>query len=109
LNRQRLLEETMLRTARRFVPVVSVLVLAAPLTAFAQRDARVTASLSSACGDGGPAPTVALAAAFPVVSRIRAEIEGTFVRSLDFGQYYSCPPQAICAAVVSFPFTLNGR
>jgi opacity protein-like surface antigen len=102
------MEETMLRTAGRFVPIVLVLVLAAPLAAYAQRDARITASLSSAFGDGGPAPTVALAAAFPVVSRVRAEIEGTFVRNLDFGQYYSCPPQAICAAVVSFPFTLTG-
>ena len=38
----------------------------------------------------------------------RLEVEGSFVRRLDFGSYYSCPPKAICAAVVSFPFTLTG-
>ena len=82
--------------------------LSVSIPAHAQHDARISASLSSAFGDGGPAPAVALAAAFPVFSRTRLEVEGTYVRNLDFGRYYSCPPDAICVAVVSFPFGLAG-
>ncbi len=94
------------RRVRFFLLVIAV--LAAAPSAYAQHEARITASVSSAFGDGGPAPAVALAAAYPVSSRVRLELEGTYVRSLDFGQYHTCPPNAICAAVVSFPFTLTG-
>ena len=93
---------------RRCISLAVLGLLAAPLMAFAQDRGRIAASVSSAFGDGGPAPAVALAAAYPLISSLRLEVEGTFVRNLDFGQYYSCPPNAICAAVVSFPFTVTG-
>lgn len=97
-------------TARRLcsTPIAVLAVLAAPLTASAQQ-ARITASVSSAFGDGGPAPAVAVAASYPVLRGVRVEAEGTYVHSLDFGQYYSCPPSAICVAVASFPFTVTGN
>ena len=94
------------RRVRLLLLLIASLVVALP--AYAQHEARITASLSSAFGDGGPAPAVALAAAYPVFSRVRLEVEGTYVRSLDFGSYQSCPPTLFCAAVVSFPFTLTG-
>ena len=93
---------------RACVSIAHLAVLAAPSTAHAQYQARITGSVSSAFGDGGPALAVALAAAYPTASGLRLEVEGTFVRKLDFGQYQSCPPDAICAAVVSFPFTVTG-
>ena len=99
----------MLSTARRrdVLPIL-LACLAAALPSHAQEQARISASLSSAFGDGGPAPALALAAQHPLFSHVRIEVEGTYLRGLDFGQYHSCPPDVICAAVVSFPFTLTG-
>lgn len=60
-------------------------------------------------GDGGPAPTIGLTAGYPVLSRMRVELDASYVRNLDFGSFYSCAPGRVCAAVVSFPFTLRGE
>ena len=99
-------------TARRLrlLVIVVAFLIAPPPPASAQvtRDARVAASLGGTFGDGGPALAVSASAAYPAVGRARLEVEGSFVRRLDFGNYYSCPPDAVCAAVVSFPFTLTG-
>ncbi len=103
------MQPTMHRVRLLLLILAALLAGAGPAMAqMNNRDARVTASLSAAFGDGGPAPVVTLGASYPILRGVRIEAEGTYVRNLDFGQYQSCPPQAICAAVVSFPFTVTG-
>lgn len=97
----------------RFICVFAVLIvcLSVPKPAFAQasdRDGRIAAFVSSAVGDGGPAPAVGLTAGHRVARNMRLEIDATYIRNLDFGSYYSCPPNAVCVALASFPFTLRG-
>jgi opacity protein-like surface antigen len=96
----------------RFILAGGILVAGflAPISVSAQTsEGRLIAVVSSAFGDGGPAPALAVIASYPLFSRVRLEAEGTFVRSLNFGEYQSCPPNAVCAAVVSFPFTVTGN
>jgi opacity protein-like surface antigen len=89
-----------------------VLCLLPPVAAFGQaadRNARLTGFVTGSFGDGGPAPTVGLTAGYPLASRMRVELDASYVRNLDFGRFFSCPPEKICVAVVSFPFTLRGE
>jgi opacity protein-like surface antigen len=92
----------------RAVPAV-ILIACLLFAVSASAQPRLTAVVSSALGDGGPAPAFAAAVAHPLFRNVRLEVEGTFVRNLDFGQYYSCPPDRICALVASFPFRLSGN
>ena len=65
--------------------------------------------MTGSFGDGGPAPTIGLTAGYPLTPTIRVELDGSYVRNLDFGRFFSCPPDRVCVAVVSFPFTLRGE
>ena len=89
-----------------------VVCLLAPVAAFGQaadRDARITGFVTESFGDGGPAPTFGLTAGYPLLSRMRVELDASYVRNLDFGRFFSCPPESVCLAFASFPFTLRGE
>lgn len=95
----------------RIYTLIAVCLLA-PAAAFGQaadRNARITGFMSASFGDGGPAPTIGLTTGYPLLSRMRVELDASYVRNLDFGKFFSCPPDRICAAVASFPFTLRGE
>jgi len=84
----------------------------APAAAFGQandRNARISAFVTESFGDGGPAPTIGLTAGYPLMAKLRVELDASYVRNLDFGRFFSCPPDRICAAVASFPFALRGE
>jgi opacity protein-like surface antigen len=99
--------------AVQFTRVFTVLLVyvLVPLAAFAQAresDGRIAAFFSGAVGDGGPAPAVGVTAGYRVLRSMRVELDATYVPRLDFGRFFTCPPDKICAAVASFPFTLRG-
>jgi len=99
----------MLRSARIYT--LMAVCLLAPVAAFGQaadQSARISGFMTASFGDGGPAPTIGLTAGYPLLSSMRVELDASYVRNLDFGQFFSCPPDRICAAVASFPFTLRG-
>jgi opacity protein-like surface antigen len=86
--------------------------LLSPVAAFGQaadRNARISGFMTASFGDGGPAPTIGFTAGYPLPSKMRLELDASYVRNLDFGQFFSCPPDRICAAVASFPFRLRGE
>jgi hypothetical protein len=91
------------------IRTATILGIAALASTTASAQSRLAAFVSSAFGDGGPAPAFGVSAAYPVWSGIRLEAEATFVRKLDFGTYQSCPPSVFCVAIVSFPFTLTAN
>jgi opacity protein-like surface antigen len=96
----------------RRVCTLIVFGLLAPVAAFGQaadRNARISGFVTGSFGDGGPAPTVGLTAGYPLMSTIRVELDASYVRNLDFGRFFSCPPERVCVAVLSFPFTLRGE
>jgi len=89
-----------------------VVCLLAPIAAFGQsadRNGRISGFVTGSFGDGGPASTIGLTAGYPLTPTIRVELDGSYVRNLDFGRFFSCPPDRVCVAVVSFPFTLRGE
>jgi opacity protein-like surface antigen len=102
----------MSRTAT-LIGSLTVFLMLVPLTgwAFAQagdRNARVAAFVSSAVGDGGPSPALGVTAGYRVLRNMRVEVDAAVVPNLDFGRFYTCPPNAVCIAVASFPFSLRG-
>ena len=98
---------------RSALPALVVLLfvqLIAPI-ASAQSDLprRITAGVGGTLGDGGPAPALTVSGRFRVRPSLAVEADVSHIRTLEFGEYPSCPPDKICLAFVSVPFSLSGR
>jgi hypothetical protein len=59
-----------------------VVCLLAPIAAFGQsadRNGRISGSVTGSFGDGGPASTIGLTAGYPLTPTIRVELDGSYV------------------------------
>lgn len=70
---------------------------------------RLGAIVSGTFGDGGPTPAVSVTGGYRLRPWLAIEADVSHTPSLDFGEYSSCPPDAICLAVIGVPFKLQGR
>lgn len=95
---------------RSTLPALVVLLFASAANAqSAEPPRRITAGIGGSLGDGGPAPAVTVSGRYRVGPSLAVEADVSHVRNLEFGEYPSCPPDKICLAVVSVPFSLTGR
>ena len=95
---------------RSAIPALVVLLFAPAANAQSpEPPRRITAGIGGSLGDGGPAPAVTVSGRYRVRPSLAIEADVSHLRNLDFGEYPSCPPDKICLAIVSVPFSLRGR